>query len=102
MVNQKIDGISFPMKEPHDFSFLSRFGRVFCVFATNDSGNISFGVSDGTNKYFIKVAGAKTARACVSTQQAVQNLKAAMLFLSGRKGSAYSTIGTLKCMKKAT
>lgn len=78
MVNQKIDGISFPMKEPHDFSFLSRFGRVFCVFATNDSGNISFGVSDGTNKYFIKVAGAKTAHACVSTQQAVQNLKAAI------------------------
>lgn len=47
MVIQNIDGVSFPMKEAHDFSFLSKYGKVFCVFAQNDSGNISFGIEDG-------------------------------------------------------
>ncbi len=78
MVTQNLDGISFQMKEAHDFSFLSKYGRVFCAFDQNDSGNISFGVSNSTAKYFIKVAGAKTAHACISTEQAVQMLKAAI------------------------
>jgi serine/threonine-protein kinase len=45
MVTQVIDNISFQLKEPHDFSSLSKYGKMFCVFDQNDSGNISFGMS---------------------------------------------------------
>lgn len=78
MVIQNIDGISFEMKEAHTFPFLSKYGKVFCVFAQNDSGNISFGTDDGKNRYFIKVAGLKTAESCRSTEEAVETLKTAV------------------------
>lgn len=77
MVTQAIDGISFPMARETDFSFLGRYGRVFQVFAHNDSGNISFGVERDGEKLFIKVAGAPTAESCLSPAQAVENLRAA-------------------------
>jgi serine/threonine protein kinase len=75
MITQIVDNISFHMKESHDFSFLSKYGKVFCVFDQNDSGNISFGVSDEKIKYFIKVAGAKTANYDRDTMEAVEVLK---------------------------
>ena len=78
MITQNIDGISFQMKEESDFSLLSNYGKVFRVFAQNDSGNIGFGTDDGENKYFIKIAGAKTARSCRSTEEAVEALRLAM------------------------
>ena len=78
MVTQIIDNISFNLKETRDFSFLSKYGKMFCVFDQNDSGNISFGVKDGEIKYFIKVAGAKTAESFRETKEAVEALKNAM------------------------
>ena len=78
MVTQSIDSISFQLKESREFSFLSRYGTVFCVFDKNDSGNISFGVENGNTKYFIKVAGIKTAESCRDTREAVEALKNAM------------------------
>jgi serine/threonine-protein kinase len=74
----EIDGISFEMKEAYDFSFLKAYGRVFCVFSRNDSGNISFGVDDGEQKYFIKIAGTKTAESIRSPAEAIDTLKAAI------------------------
>ena len=74
-----IDGISFFMKDNYDFSFLEEFGRVFTVFADNDSGNISFGViNDDHQKQFIKIAGLKTIHSIISRSQAVDNLKQAV------------------------
>lgn len=78
MVVQSIGKTSFNMKEAADFSFLSRYGEVFWAFSQNDSGNISFGANDGKNKYFIKVAGAKTAESCGQEKEAVDILKKAM------------------------
>lgn len=78
MVTQSIDNISFYLKEFRDFSFLSKYGKVFCVFDKNDSGNISFGMEKGNEKYFVKVAGVKTAEACRDTWEAVEVLKKAM------------------------
>ncbi|MDR0293837.1 MAG: hypothetical protein LBH95_06770 [Oscillospiraceae bacterium] len=75
MAIQTINGISFEMRETHDFTFLHKYGQVFCVFAQNDSGNISFGLDNGKNKYFVKVAGAKTAAALTDTREAVEILK---------------------------
>lgn len=78
MVTQSIDNISFQLNESCDFSFLSKYGKVFCVFDKNDSGNISFGMKNGNLKYFIKVAGVKTAESGRDTQEAVEALKNAM------------------------
>ena len=78
MTEQTINGIPFPMKELCDFSFLQAYGSVFQVFAQNDSGNISFGVSQGERRFFLKVAGAPTAYSCLSPAQAVENLRTAL------------------------
>ena len=78
MTEQTINGIPFPMKELCDFSFLQAYGRVFQVFAQNDSGNISFGVGQGERRFFLKVAGAPTAYSCLSPAQAVETIAAAI------------------------
>lgn len=78
MVNIKLDSVDFRLKEEHDFSWLKSFGKVFAVFAQNDSGNISFGVDNGEDKYFIKVAGLKTIESIRTQQEAIAALKAAM------------------------
>jgi len=72
---QWIDGIPYKLKAPFDFSFLSKYGKVFKVYDDQDSGNICFGMADGDNKYFVKFAGAPTARANVSTDEAIKRMK---------------------------
>lgn len=76
MPAQILDGISFEMKEPFDFSFLHRWGKVFKVYDDQDSGNICFGTDNGSERFFVKFAGAPTKRSCVSPETAVENLKA--------------------------
>jgi len=78
MPNYKIDNFTYRLKEKADLHFLSNYGEVFCAFDENDSGNISFGTNNGKDKYFIKVAGAKTLNACVSPETAIKNLKNAL------------------------
>lgn len=70
-VLQQLDGVEFRLAEPADLSFVQEYGRVFRVFDDHDSGNISFGVDDGTRKMFVKVAGAKTVYAGVSPEEAI-------------------------------
>jgi len=48
------------MKEEYDFSFISKYGKVFKVFDNSYSGAISFGVEKAGKKYFLKFVGAKT------------------------------------------
>ena len=71
-----IDGIPFKMRTPFDFSFLAKYGKVFKVFDDQDSGNICFGLVDGDNRFFIKFAGAPTARSRVSAADAIKRMKA--------------------------
>lgn len=70
-----IDGVSYRMQEAHDFSFLQTYGRVFKVFDDQDSGNICFGVEHGNERFFVKYAGARTLRGCVTPEEAIANLK---------------------------
>ena len=72
---QYTDGVPYKLKAPFDFSFISKYGKVFKVLDDQDSGNICFGVVDDENQYFVKIAGAPTDRACVSADEAVINLK---------------------------
>jgi len=74
---QWIDCVPYKLKEPYDFSFINKYGRVFKVFDDQDSGNICFGTKNGEKRYFVKFAGAATARACVGIDEAQNNLKTA-------------------------
>jgi len=58
-IKTEIDGIKFTLKEPYNFSFLKKYGTVFAVFDEQGSGNICFGVQNGSHRYFIKFAGAQ-------------------------------------------
>ena len=78
MVTIHLDNVSFQLRADHDFSWLHAFGKVFCVFSQNDSGNISFGVIKGKEKYFIKVAGLETVESIQTPDEAVAALKDAM------------------------
>lgn len=75
---QEIDGVEFRMGEPFDFGFLERFGRVFKVFDDQDSGNICFGTERDGKRYFVKFAGARTARCPGEPAEAVERLKASV------------------------
>ncbi len=72
MVNYNLDGVCFSLKSEHDFSWLKSLGTVFAVFSQNDSGNISFGVNSGREKYFVKAAGLNTLESSVTTAEAIE------------------------------
>lgn len=78
MIAQKIDDVTYNLNEYRNFSFMSKYGKVFCVFDKTDSGNISFGLEDEKTKYFIKIAGAKTTEFCGLPKDVVETLKNAM------------------------
>lgn len=75
---QYIDGIPFKLKSPFDISFIHQYGRVFQVFDNQDSGNLCLGVQNGGEKYFVKFAGAPTARYNGEPADAVSRLKASV------------------------
>jgi aminoglycoside phosphotransferase (APT) family kinase protein len=74
---QYINQIPYKLKSPYDFSFIERYGEIFKVYDDQDSGNICFGVKKGNKRYFIKFAGAPTARYAGKPEDAVPGLKAA-------------------------
>lgn len=76
-IMHNLDGVEFRLAESTDLSFIQQYGRVFRVFDDHDSGNISFGVDDGTRKRFIKLAGADTVQAGVSPECAIESLRKA-------------------------
>jgi len=75
---QWTDGVPYRLKEPFDFTFLKKYGKVFKVFDGQDSGNICFGVADGDKRYFVKYAGAPTDEYTGTICGAVERLKAAV------------------------
>lgn len=85
MVNYNLDGVCFSLKAEHDFSWLKSFGTVFTVFSQNDSGNISFGVNNGQEKYFVKAAGLSTLGSSVTTAEAIETLRSAAVIYENIK-----------------
>ena len=73
---QWADGVPYRLKEPYDFSFLSKYGKVFKVFDNSYSGAICFGVEKAGKRYFLKFAGAKTFDAtCQNIEDIIMMLK---------------------------
>ena len=77
MVAEKIDGLSFTLKEFQDFSWLSQYGKVFFVLDVTSSGCICFGVEKDDKKYFFKIAGANTIEARLTPEESVKLLMSA-------------------------
>jgi serine/threonine-protein kinase len=75
---QWTDGIPYKLKSPFDFSFLSKYGKVFKVFDNQGSGNICFGIQKDNRKYFVKFAGAPTENYTGNVKDAVGRLKYAV------------------------
>ncbi len=76
MVYQEIDGIKFKLGRQFDFGFLKKYGKVFKVFDSQDSGNICFGIENNGRKIFLKFAGAQTAEYSGDVSGAIHRLKA--------------------------
>ncbi|AQQ54776.1 serine/threonine-protein kinase [Planococcus lenghuensis] len=74
----RMNRISFQLKEWHDFSWLQKAGEVFCVFAEQDSGNVSFGVESEQGRKFIKYAGVKPINYPGDPADAIERLKASV------------------------
>ncbi|HZK39695.1 MAG TPA: phosphotransferase [Clostridia bacterium] len=75
---QWIDGIPYKLKAPFDFSFISKYGKVFKIFDNQGSGNICFGMAEDENKYFVKFAGAPTGNYTGTAEDAIERLKRAV------------------------
>ena len=75
---QEVDGLSVRLREPFSLGFLRKLGTVFRVFDDQDSGNLCFGMEKDGARYFVKFAGAPTARGSTSPEQAVERLRAAV------------------------
>lgn len=73
---QYIDGILFKLKSVFDFSFMSKYGKVFKVYDDQDSGNICFGTEKDGQRFFVKFAGAPTERGTGTPADAIDRLKA--------------------------
>lgn len=73
---QYIDGIPFKLKRAFDFSFMSKYGKVFKVYDDQDSGNICFGTEKDGQRFFVKFAGAPTERGTGTPADAIDRLKA--------------------------
>jgi len=74
MYQQTVDGLPCRLAAPFDLSFLSCYGRVFRVFDDQDSGNLCFGAEKDGRKYFLKFAGAPTARYPGTPREAIARL----------------------------
>lgn len=75
---KQIDSVSFELKEDFDFSWLNNYGKVFCVFDEQDSGNICFGIEGENKKLFIKYAGAPTVNYDGKYEDAILRMKKAI------------------------
>ena len=75
---QYVDGIPLKLKEPFDFSFLNKYGKVFKAFDDQDGGNVCFGTVNDDKRYFVKFAGAPQVRYSGETEEATTRLKASV------------------------
>lgn len=76
-VHIDLGNVSFDLAASHDFSWLVELGEPFAVFAEQDSGNICFGVRSGSDRFFVKYAGAETIDYAGDPADAVDRLKQA-------------------------
>ncbi|MCL2004441.1 MAG: phosphotransferase [Oscillospiraceae bacterium] len=75
---QRTDGVPYRLKAPFDFSFLSKYGKVFKVFDEQDGGNVCFGLEQDGERIFLKFAGAPQVRYNGTPEDAAARLRASV------------------------
>ncbi len=66
--------------EMYDFSFLSKYGKIFKVYDQSSSGCICFGAEKAGKRFFLKFAGARTVHdSLINTEDAITRLKYSVL-----------------------
>lgn len=78
LITLALNKVNFQLQEEHNFDWLKQLGSVFSVFDQQDSGNISFGVENNEQKYFVKYAGAKPIDFSGNPKDAIERLKNAV------------------------
>lgn len=78
MIIHQIDNIEFKLKHHCDLAWIKRYGTVFTAIDGTGSGCICFGISNGSRKYFLKIAGVDTLDAEVSPEESIETLKNAV------------------------
>lgn len=78
MTTITLDSITFRLKEPHDFSWLKKYGTAFWCVDETGSGCICIGLENKENRYFCKIAGVNTLDAEVTPQESIELLKNAV------------------------
>lgn len=78
MVINKLDSITFRLRELQDFSWLKKYGTAFHVIDETGSGCVCIGMRNGDKRYFCKIAGVNTLEADVTPQESVRILKEAV------------------------
>lgn len=77
MIIKEINNISYKLREEQDFSWLEKEGQAFSVIDETGSGCICFGIENNGERYFYKIAGAKTVEAEISCEESKKLLKEA-------------------------
>ena len=75
MIVQEIDGVRFRLESSLDLTWIKRYGTVFSAIDGTGSGCICFGIADGQDRYFVKIAGVGTVEAELSPKESVELLK---------------------------
>lgn len=78
MIINKLDNVTFRLKDLHDFSWLRKYGKAFWVVDETGSGCICIGMENAKKRFFCKIAGVNTLEAEVSPEESVQILKNAV------------------------
>ena len=71
----ELDGITFRLKTWCDFSWLRSYGTAFRVIDATGSGCLCIGMQKGSQRYFLKIAGADTIYAEVPPDESIRVLK---------------------------
>ena len=75
MITKQLGDITYHLREDQDFSWLENQGTAFACIDQTGSGCICFGIEKDDQRYFYKIAGAKTTGAEVSQEESIALLK---------------------------
>lgn len=78
MITKTIGKVSFRLREEQNFDWLKDEGEVFSVIDATGSGCICFGIERDGERFFYKIAGAKTVEAEINEEESIALLKHAV------------------------
>jgi len=71
MYINKLDNLSFRLRQSRDFTWLKRYGTAFWAVDETGSGCVCIGMQKEERKFFCKIAGVNTLEADVPPKESV-------------------------------